>query len=412
MKIITHLKASSLSNTIFICVIISVFCGCLVLISHYNNLLNTQLHFQEELVDRNNASFSHFITNADNYTFNTVNSFDAFNDNIPSLLEKKRWGFYDILICKTSFKKDTIFKLAMVGKKSTANTKLALYTTDYDIPLKLSGETKITGHLKIPNGSIEQTYINGQFGNNVQVFGTQQTSSNKLPKLKKRIELDLNNFEVVSLNSLNTNPIVNAFSAKTKIIDLNGIKTLSDIAIKGNFVLRSNTKLSISNTAILEDVLVVAPEVVITSGFRGNIQIITKRKVDIETNVLLKYPSSIYVENDIDSVKVSIGKKSTLAGGIVINGNNYKNSLKRELIIEEDASVIGTVYCYGKTQLKGTVIGTIFTDRFFLNSETSNYENVLLNATINRDSLVNDFIGLSLFDNLSNQTKYNVIKEF
>ena len=33
-----------------------------------------------------------------------------------SYLEKKNWGFYDIIISKTIFKKDTISKTAMIGK--------------------------------------------------------------------------------------------------------------------------------------------------------------------------------------------------------------------------------------------------------------------------------------------------------
>ena len=63
-------------------------------------------------------------------------------------------------------------------------------------------------------------------------------------------------------------------------------------------------------------------------------------------------------------------------------------------------------------QLKGNVIGTVFTDRFFLETEASSYENVILNGFINLDSLPDNFIGLPLFNNPNNISEYAVIKEF
>ena len=61
----SNIKASSLVNAIFICVIISIFCGCLVLISHYQNILNNQLNEQENTIYRNNSAFSYFINKID-----------------------------------------------------------------------------------------------------------------------------------------------------------------------------------------------------------------------------------------------------------------------------------------------------------------------------------------------------------
>ncbi|OEK09149.1 hypothetical protein A8C32_10470 [Flavivirga aquatica] len=407
------LKAASLINAIFICVIISIFCGCLILISHYQNILNNSLFFKEDLISRNRSSFNYFLNNSESINYNEVKEIDVFEDGIISYLEKKNWGFYDILICKTIFKNDTINKIALVGNIKNDVNDLALYVTNYDKTLKLSGNIRILGDLKIPDSKTEQVYINGQKGNTIQLKGKQLKSSKRLPKIEKDIYLDISNLPRLNPNNIYKKPIVvNEFDSPTKVINLDNISVFKDVTCKGNFVLSSSNKLEIDSSAKLNDVVVIAPSVRVRSGFRGNIQIIAKEEVFVENNVSLLYPSSIYIKNDVDSVSVKIMANSKLAGGIVIDGNMYNSSLKRQLTIDEKAIIIGNVYCYGRTQLKGDIIGNIYTDRFFLETNASNYENVILNASIDKEALSEMFIELPLFNNTTNKKEYAVIKEF
>ena len=160
------LKASSLGNAIFVCLIISIFSGCLVLISHYHNLLNQRINFREALVNTNNASFKYHIKNLDKLRYNETIESDVFEEDITTSIEKKKWGFYDIVKCKTVFKEDTIIKTALLGQNNESDFT-ALYVTDYDKVLQLSGSTKIIGKIKTPKGNLGQSYINGNKGNNV-----------------------------------------------------------------------------------------------------------------------------------------------------------------------------------------------------------------------------------------------------
>ncbi len=412
MSINPNIKASSLTNAIFICLIISIFCGSLVLISHYQNILNDKLGFQEQLINTNNSSFNFFVNNLETFSANKIQELDVFENGITSYGQKKNWGFYNVLVCKTIFKKDTISKIALIGELKNNKNSLALYVTDYDKPLKLSGDTKIYGNQKVSAGRTGQAYINGKKGNSIKIRGAQSKSDDKLPKLDTDLFIDVSNYKTVTLNSIIDKTIINGFDEDTKVVDLNGVSNLSDITCKGNLILNSSSSIQINRTANLNDVLVMAPEVFVQSGFSGNIQIVAKEVVEVEPNVKLKYPSSIYIKNDVDSVSVKINKNSTILGGIVIDGNTYSGSLKRKLIIEEDATIVGNVYCYGNTQLQGEVIGSVYTDRFFLKTQSSNYENVILNGIINRDSLPNNFIELPLFKQTNDDEKYAIIKEF
>lgn len=384
----------------------------MVLISHYQNVLNTKLEMSNHLISRNNSAFNYYINNLETLTFNKETELDVFGDGIYSYAEKKNWGFYDILVSKTIFKNDTIYKTALVGTKEDNKKALALYTTDYDRVLKLSGKTRIYGNIKVPIGRTEQAYINNQVGNDVVIKGTEEQSEDRFPKLNKDINTATGNYERITLQNVENGILVNSFEEETKVLDLDGVRTIGNLICKGNLILNSNGPLKIDKTAILSDVVIIAPEVTIDSGFKGNIQIIAKKDVTVNENASLLYPSSIYIKSDIDSVSVRIKKDAKLAGGIVIDGNTYKGSLKRQLIIEEDATVIGDLYCYGRTELKGEIIGGIYSDRFFLKTKSSNYENVIYNATINRDSLPDYFVGLSLFETKNTKKEYVSIKTF
>ncbi len=367
----------------------------------------------EDLINRNRSSFNYLINNVESMPYNKVDKIDVFDDNVFSYLEKKSWGFYDVIVSKTVFKNDTVSKTAMIGKVNIKTDNLALYVTDYDKPLKLSGNTKILGDIEIPNGKTEQAYINGNKGNKITLRGKTSKSNDKLPKIDKELRVDFSDYKSIPFSVFDKETvIINGFENATKLIDLNEITRLSNIVFKGNIVLISNKELQIDKTAKLQDVLVIAPKIKILSGFKGNIQVIAKETVEIAEDVSLKYPSSIYVKNDTDSVSVIINKNSKIIGGIVIDGDTQSGALRRILMIKEGATIIGNIYCYGKTQFEGNLIGSIYTDKFNLQTASSNYENIILNGSINRDSLSDNFIELPLFKNTIENKKYAIIKEF
>ena len=406
------LKASSLSNAIFVCLMISIFSGCLVLISHYQNLLNTKLNIKESLINTNNATFNYYIQNPDKLLSNQIIESDIFEEDIISLTSNKEWGFFDVLHTKTIFKGDTISRIGLIGSNKSDKKLPTLFVTNYDQSLKLSGNVKIIGKAKIPNASFEQTHINGQIGNSIEINGQQLNSEDKLPQIQASSDLNIRLYKMLNIEDFKSNNIVNSFDSETLVLNISDLSQLGDIIIKGNIIVFSSGNIKVMNTAQINDIVLMAKNVSIDHGFSGNLQIVATKNVIIEENAKLKYPSSIYVENDIDSIKVHLKPSSTFAGGIVINGNTYKGSLKRQLIIDEKSKIFGSVYCYGQTQLQGEVVGQLFTDRFFLKTKTLEYENVILNGTILGDSLPDRFVHLPLFNSEHNITKYEIIKEF
>ena len=403
------LKASSLGNAIFVCLVISIFSGCLVLLSHYNNLLNKRINFRTHLINTNNASFTYYVKHLDQLQYNQSTPTDIFEEDLITLVEKKKWGFYDIINCKTIFKQDTITKTALLGKTHNSNFT-TLYLTDYDKVLKLSGSTKLAGNIKTPKGTTGEAYINGNIGNTISVKAKKYPSEDKLPKTQYKMNMSIREYKILPFSYYNTNTIINNFDSETIVIDLSRISYLRDIVIKGNIILYSSGTLTIANTAILNDVVVMAKNIITERGFSGNLQIIAKNDVTIKENTQLKYPSSIYVKNDLEPVSVTIDSSSIVAGGIIIDGDSYNNSKQRELIVKPTSRIYGMVYCYGKTQLQGEVIGQLYTDRFFLKTQSAEYENIILNGVVDSDSLPKHFLHPHIFN--TNNSSYDVIKTF
>jgi len=403
------LKASSLLYAIFVCLIVSLLCGSLIIIFNYQYRLKQQYFIEEELVRASAANFLQVInTRGAQETEGKI----QFNDErFTTSYTVSKWGFYNLVKTKTVFKKDTLYKVALVGEASKKE-KLALYLSDLDKPLNIGGSTKIKGDVKISKYGVKPAYINNQsYTGTKLVYGTIGVSGKRLPELQQLDEGTGNQKMIeVLLEELSGKSLYNSFYKPTIVVNADGIHDISNVSLSGNIILQSKDSVCIKNTTALNDVLVKAPSVVFDDNFIGVVQVFSKKNVSLKKGVQLQYPSSIYIAHDSENkIEVLLEDKSKLAGGIVLTGNSYQSSLNRMVTIDKGASVIGDVYCYGKTQLKGKVVGSVYTDRFYLKTASSIYENYIVGGEINRLALPSNFIRLPLF--LNKNTNYELIKE-
>ena len=403
------LKASSLLYAIFVCLIVSLLCGSLIIIFNYQYRLKQQYFLEEELVRASAANFLQ-VLNKDSAQ-ESEGEVQFADERFTTSYTISKWGFYNLVKTKTVFKKDTLYKVALIG--STAKKeKLALYLSDLDKPLNIGGTTKIQGDVKISKYGVKPAYINNQnFTGTKLVHGAIGVSGKRLPVLQQYEDVTRGQEIIeVLLEELVGKSLYNSFYKPTIVVYADGVHDISNISLSGNIILQSKDSVCIKNTAALNDILIKAPSVVFDNNFIGVVQVFAKKNVSLKKGVQLQYPSSIYIDHDSDDkIEVLLEEKSKLAGGIVLTGSSYQSSLNRMVTIDKGASVMGYVYCYGKTQLKGKVIGEVYTDRFYLKTASSIYENYIVGGEINRLDLPLDFIGLPLF--LNENTNYELIKE-
>ncbi|WP_431244374.1 hypothetical protein ACQ9BO_08685 [Flavobacterium sp. P21] len=161
---------------------------------------------------------------------------------------------------------------------------------------------------------------------------------------------------------------------------------------------------------MLEDVILIAPKITFEEGFTGTIQAFATKGIELDEKVTLNYPSVVCVYNEsTDESKIKIKKGCQIYGAVVLFGNTNELLNKNTIEIDEDGLLTGDLYCSGKLMLKSNVYGSVYTNRFFLKTEVSSYENMISNIEINSAKRPEYFISIPLFD--TQKTTYGIIKK-
>ncbi len=409
------IKASSLLYAVFVCFIVAILCSGLILVSNAHQKLSTLSHMERQLIDDCESAFQYALVAMPESDYQEEIMCVPYEGAVPTIIRKKKWGMYDIISCKTVFKNDTLVKNALVGKRGKKE-RLALFLADHDRPLNMVGTAKITGDVKMSKYGMKRAYIQNRRGSTGAFHKGEQTRSGKvLPKLDESL-LKTNlafNSKILGIGDILENKrVVNTFQNPEIVIKLNQAEHLSEVVLKGNIVLTSRQKITIGANAQLEDIIIKAPEVVFEKGFTGAVQVFATQKVVLEEEVQLQYPSSLYVKiNPGEQENVAELKKgSMIIGGVVVLGDNHILTRNRVLFVAEGAHIVGDVYNMGATELRGKITGTLFTDKFVLNTLGSIYDNHMMDSEITSKELPESFVGVPLFKNKT-EDRYALIKE-
>lgn len=405
------LKASSLVYAIFICLLVSIMTGGLIYWAKLTKDLSLKNELKSELVAHCNSCFNYALASLKIPENTTYKALDLFDNGFKCNTSVSKWGLLNVLKTTSIVNNDSLSKLFFIGNKTTIN-KPALYMTDLSENLKISGTASIKGQLMLPKKGYEITNILGnQQINNPKIYGSVKTSKNTLPKITK-LTFNKNSNKAVTLDDLAKEQITfNSFNNETIHIQLSNFEILSNFKLKGNFILHSAGTVNIQSNSEIEDVIIEAKSVTIASEFNGALQIFAKNEVIIEPNVTLTYPSSIVINNRItDEKKIEIGANTKILGGILMNTEQTTEIKNNIITLDKESLVIGDIYCNGILELKGDVIGSVYTNKFEYNTEYTSYSNLLLNTSIDKTALPDDFIHLPFFEE-SESLAYGTIKK-
>lgn len=400
------IKAHSLLYAIYICLIVSIICGALLYFANLYNQLNLYYNLQEELYIQNQS----------------VVNFALGNKILPQEIEKdensgiegryktKSYGLLTLLLAESSVGNDTVTSAHFVGNYVTDKT--AIYLTNISKSLSYSGTVTLTGNSELPSTSIDAAYINNspnKFINNGKIT----VSDIRLPEINPDFEKIFEETEglktaLKDVEKPKDSLYYNSFFNETKEIYINS--SLSNIIFKGNFILKSQDSIRIKKSTVLEDVILIAPKITFESGFKGTVQAFATKGIEIEEKVTLNYPSvlCVYNKNEEES-KIVIKKESTISGAVVLFGNSPDDFEKSSIEIAEEGLIFGDIYCTGKLALRSNVYGSVYTNRFFVKTMASTYDNTISDVEINASKRPAYFISIPLFNN--QKTAYGILKK-
>jgi hypothetical protein len=400
-------KAHSLLYAIYICLIVSILCGALLYFSSLYNQLNLYYNVQEELYIQNQSVVNFVLGNK---TLPEDIEKDE-NSGIEGSYETKSYGLLRLLLAKSSVGNDTVVSAHFVGNFSVDKT--AIHLANFSRPLSYSGTVKLIGNNKLPSTFIETSYINNNL-NRILLNGKTTVSDIKLPDINPDFKkifkgIPAQKMAISEVDKPKDSLYFNSFFNETKDINVNSV--IGNVIFKGNFILRSKDSIRVRKNAVLEDVILIAPKITFESGFKGTVQVFATKGIELEEKVTLNYPSVIcvYNESTIEESKIKIKKQSQITGAIVLFGNPLEMIDKNTIEIEEEGFVFGDIYCSGKLHLRSKVYGSVYTNRFFLKTASSIYDNTIADIEINATKQPNYFIAIPLFE--TKKTAYGVLKK-
>ncbi len=402
LKII-KLKAGALQFVVFIGVVIAILLAAFMTLSHVHSLFEKQSDLAVKT-----------IKDVDFNLYKGIQSNTSISETTHN--KKGSWGVFEKITSTSSINKNEFTKIALIG--GTTKDRIALYLKENNQPLIVVGNTRIEGTSYIPKQGIKAGNIvgNSYYGTNL-LYGIKKTSTNKIPKpiIDQPLEKLIKHTEKSIPLSLKSkiNVYSNSFKNPTQLLYDNQTIYLNDGKLIGNIIVQSENAIIVENSAVLKDIILIAPKIEIKEGVKGTFQAFATQSITIGKKCQLDYPSALILSkkpissNNIINRQISIADNTIFKGSIFLLGENVKkNRFKPQILIEKNSIVYGDIYCEATIELKGSVYGSVFTSGFISSEYGSVYLNHLFNGQIIASALPSEFAGLIYDDSKKEVMKW------
>ncbi|AWX45703.1 hypothetical protein HME9304_02730 [Flagellimonas maritima] len=408
-------KAGALQFVLFIGTIIAVLLLSFVLVSYSHMLFKKKTNTTIALIQTTDQKFEHLFT--------TSSSQEAFKNpknntlGIRTNVQSSYWGLMELRKVTSKKGKLTFTKIALMG--NAEKEKPALYLKDNQRPMVVAGDTKIIGTSYLPEQGIKVGNIGGDGYTKPQlVYGKQLRSRSKLPQLGQTVKNQLSRlaypyFEPRGVEVKYKKGIVlkNSFMEETLTIKGHSLN-LEELELTGNITIWAARKITVHNSAKLQDVVLIAPYIEIGDGVQGYFQAIASEHIKVGKSCHLDYPTVLAVKkrkvpdnerNHFVEPEIILGSRSSISGMLLYLDENKTKALKANIKIEENAKVTGEVYCRQNLELKGSVHGSVITNFFITLENGKIYQNHLFNGKIEASLLPQEYGGLCIENKPANQ---------
>jgi hypothetical protein len=362
---------------------------------------------RNERLNRNALSAS-ILVMQNSFPYDQVERINLFeNDRGDSaILEKRQWGVYELGLV-TSFKNtDSVKKAFLMGYEAN-DTTTALYIADEDRPLSISGKARIEGNAYLPKSGIKAAYVGeSSYEGKELVYGKVLESTRDLPVANTTLIGGLNEllkgFDSQQEETL-PDSLTHSFFKDVMRIHLSPSSSLlSNNRISGNVIISSDSLIQVDALSSLDQVILVAPHVKVSSGFKGRLQIIASDSISIESSVELGYPSAlILIKPDTAGFqpKLNIGENSVVQGQLFA-WEKSRSQMMPLISIGKGSIIKGEIWSKGYVQLaKNSIVnGSVSAIRLMANISSIIYENYLIDVLINRSSLSKYYTGSKMFN--------------
>ncbi|MGY5351890.1 hypothetical protein ACXGQW_04900 [Wenyingzhuangia sp. IMCC45533] len=402
MKIfIKKIESGALQLVVFVAIILFLLMSSLILLDYFNKKNQLVFLFDKEVQVKNIESFknlNHSKTSEELYLLGKRGSVEK---------EYFNYGSFRILNTSTVLANSRIRNYAFMGGKPS-ETSITL--ENHQFGLSISGTTRIEGNLKLPKEGIKAGFVNGRYyyGNQLNYFGVVSPSKEKIAQprnvtyLNDFITKDLRSY----INELKPNLIYhNSFSLPTKVYRSSRSIHLKKLKISGNIVINSSEEIHVYETTNLEDVILMAPKIVIHQRTKGVFQAIATENILVERNVKMYYPSALVLKDINKTAKLEILENVNFMGIIMYLKNENKDFRSINIKISKGTTILGDIYCEGGLFITGATVDGSLKSKYLIHKTLgSTYINMLSDVRVSNKK------GYQLFSGLSWEDNYKVMK--
>lgn len=416
MILTKKIQAGALQFVLFIGAVIAVLLMTFMLLS----FTHTQFDKKTDILITVIKSADFGLENSLNKPIALNSSIEISNENdipIEIIVKRELWGVFEKRTVTSSHGNTKYVKTALVGGKDRMEMS-ALYVNDHQRPVIVAGNSRITGDAFLPEQGLK---MGGIFGNTYNqselLYGRKKLSDSVLPKLSRELESQITQLtrydylpEGEVLINIPEEGLKNSFQSPTIIIR-DRVVRLRKTNLIGNIIISASRKIIVEADANLQDVILLAPEIIIKNWVKGQFQGIATESISVGKKCELAYPSAlvvnkkpVFVPQDnansqpIFNTKPSIYLDSyAWVGGFVMALDSSKEQqYVPQIKMDIDSKVVGEVYCTKNLELKGRVTGSVSTDAFIAMEDGSVYQNHLYDGQINSKNLNESYAGLLL----------------
>ncbi|MFE3872718.1 hypothetical protein ACFX5F_15965 [Flavobacterium sp. ZS1P70] len=415
MKIIYKLKSGALQFTVFVAGLIALLLSGLMLYAYTFMYMKEQSKGAIENIQLSDTGIEYLLKQSE---INSDTLSIDFNqkENQTIKVNLSQWGFFEKAYTITQFRKKIFVKTAIIGSLINSENSPTLFLQETQNPLTIVGNTSIKGIAFLPSQGVKPGYITGNsyYGSSL-IYGSIKKSTSTLPKLEKSVTnallFYLKDYKPMIQGdyiNLETNRrIVNSFKTNTKGTYSKEAIVLANREITGNIIIKSDTLISIKRTAVLKDLILIAPIIEIEEGTIGNFQAIASKRITVGKACKLSYPSAMVLfQDNKDNLNIRsanpFDNQIFIDSGTIIKGSVCYFQTKElpdfhtQMVLEKESRIKGQVYCNGNFELRGTVSGSVYTKQFVANQSGSIFVNHIYNGTIENENIPTFFGGMVL----------------
>jgi hypothetical protein len=402
--LIYKLKGGALYYAIIVILLLSLFSSGFILLNRLWFHENTLFLKNTELNDNLDSAAEWLMILPDLARPGEAKELDIFGDSSFVNIKAEKWGLLSLIKTSARWRNLIINRTALYS--SLNNKRYALYLTDNNKFLSLVGKCVITGDCSLPSLGIRAGEMDGgTFIGKRMINGKIYQSEKTIPELSPDLLQPWSGYwdkmfkvtdSITNINDLNRNPVSSvSFSSGTKVIDCGRKVCLQNIILSGNIIVVASDTITIMATAKLQDILVFANTIIVDNKVNGAFQLFARNKITIGDNCIMRYPSFAVCYAKQPPAIITIGKNTIVSGGI-INDSVNENPGSNRLEMSEGNKLTGTVYVNGEVGFTGQIDGSLYCNKFFINTPRAYYENFLKDAVIDSRSIPSKFGSFAL----------------